>query len=286
MDQNVDPILTEEAEKCNSLRATSQMMVRAASYITELAARGRYHFTTDEAAAALGGSSAGVRAALRRLKAKGEIAAPHRGFHVIVPPEYRRLGCLPADQFVPQLMQQLDEVYYVALLSAAELHGAAHQRPQSFQVMVKTNRRNIECGQVRVQFIARRDLELTPVVEHKTPRGPLRISSTEATALELVGYADVSGGLDNVASVLAELVEALDPQRLSAAAALCPIAWVQRLGYLLDLAGHREVGDVLVPRVEAGAHVVAPLVRAATRAGAERSKRWKLAVNATVELDQ
>jgi hypothetical protein len=30
-----------------------------------------------------------TRAALRRLKEKGEIADPHCGCHVIVPPEYR-----------------------------------------------------------------------------------------------------------------------------------------------------------------------------------------------------
>jgi predicted transcriptional regulator of viral defense system len=260
-------------------------MSSAAKYILELAARGRYCFTTDEAVASLGGSVPTVRAALRRLKAKGEIADPYRGFHVVVPPEYRRLGCLPADQFVPQLMQHLGEGYYVALLSAAELHGAAHQRPQSFQVMVKANRRALECGGVRVQFVARKGHERTPVIEKNTPRGPLRIASPEATALELVGYADQCGGLDNVSSVLAELVEALDPQKLVDAAVLCPIAWVQRLGYLLDVGGHRELGHVLVPHVKEHAHVVAPLVRAKTKTGAERVERWKLAVNASVEPD-
>jgi predicted transcriptional regulator of viral defense system len=260
-------------------------MLRASRYIDELAARGRHHFSTDEAVSALGGTVPAVRAALRRLKAKGEIADPHRGFHVIVPPEYRWLGCLPADQFVPQLMQHLGEDYYVALLSAAELHGAAHQRPQAFQVMVRANRRAIECGKVRVQFIARKDLERTSVVEKKTPRGPLRVASPEATALELVGYADQSGGLDNVATVLAELVEALDAQRLVTAAKGSPIAWVQRLGYLLDRTDHRSLADALVPHVKEQAHVVAPLVRSKSRAGARRDARWKLAVNASVEPD-
>jgi predicted transcriptional regulator of viral defense system len=260
-------------------------MPRASGYILELAARGRHYFTTTEAVAALGGSVPTVRAALRRLKAKGEIADPHQGFHVIVPPEYRRLGCLPADQFVPQLMQHLGEAYYVALLSAAELHGAAHQRPQSFQVMVRTNRRAVECGDVRVQFVARKDLDRTPLIERNTPRGPLRVASPDATALELVGYADRCGGLDNVAAVLSELVEAVDPQKLVAAAALCPIAWVQRLGYLLDVGGHRELGDVLVPYVKEHAQVVAPLVRAKTKMGAERVERWKLAINASVDPD-
>ena len=260
-------------------------MPSAAKYILELASHGRHHFTTDQAVASLGGSIPTVRAALRRLKAKGEIADPYRGFHVIVPPEYRRLGCLPADEFVPQLMQHLGETYYVALLSAAELHGAAHQRPQCFQVMVRANRRAIACGEVRVQFVARKDLERTPVVEKNTRRGTLRVASPEETALELVGYADQCGGLDNVASVLAELVEAIEPTRLVGAAGLCPIAWVQRLGYLLDVGGHHELGDVLVPHVKEHAHVVAPLVRAKTKTGAERVERWKLAVNASVEPD-
>ncbi|MBI4954903.1 MAG: type IV toxin-antitoxin system AbiEi family antitoxin [Myxococcales bacterium] len=261
-------------------------MVRAFELIAGLAARGRHHFTTDEAVAALGASLPAVRASLRRLKAKGEVADPHRGFHVVVPPEYRRLGCLPAEQFVPQLMAHLGEVYYAALLSAAELHGAAHQRPQRFQVMVKTSRRSFACGEVRVQFVARTDLERTPVVEKNTPRGVLRVASAEATALELVGYPDACGGLDNVASVLAELGEALDAPKLLAAATLCPIAWVQRLGYLLDLVGHREVGDVLVPHVKEHAHAVAPLVRGESKAGAQRLDRWRLVVNANVEPAQ
>jgi predicted transcriptional regulator of viral defense system len=260
-------------------------MPNASQFIAELAARGRYHFTTEEAVASIGGSLPTVRAALRRLKAKREIADPYRGFYVVVPPEYRRLGCLPAEQFMPQLMQHLDEIYYVALLSASELHGAAHQRPQRFQVMVKTNRRSLECGDVRVQFVARKDLERTPVVEKNTPRGVLRVASPDATALELVGYADQCGGLDNVATVLAELVEALDAQRLLAAAELCPIAWVQRLGYLLDAGGHPEIGDALALHVKQHAHAVAPLVRAKSKAGSQRLERWKLAVNANVELD-
>ena len=260
-------------------------MPTASQFIVDLAAHGRLHFTTEDAVASLGGSVPAVRAALRRLKARGEIADPYRGFYVVVPPEYRRLGCLPAEQFVPQLMKQLGEVYYVALLSAAELHGAAHQRPQSFQVMVKTNRRAVECGEVRVQFIARKDLKRTPVVEKNTPRGTLRVASAEATALELVGYAEQCGGLDNVASVLAELVEVIDARKLRAAAARCPIAWVQRLGYVLDLIGQQELGDELAHHVKKHAHSMAPLVRATSTLGAERVSRWKLAVNATVEPD-
>lgn len=260
-------------------------MIRAASYIMSLAARGRHHFTTEEAAMALGSSLEATRAALRRLKARGDVADPHRGFHVIVPPEYRRLGCLPPDQFVPQLMQHLGEPYYVALLSAAELHGAAHQRPQSFQVMVTTNRRALDCGEVHVQFVARKDMASTSVIELKTPRGLLRVASPEATALELVGYADQSGGLDNVATVVSELAATIDPERLLRECARSPIAWVQRLGYLLDLTEQRAVADELAPFVLAHANALASLARSESRNGAPRVERWKLVANVKVEPD-
>jgi predicted transcriptional regulator of viral defense system len=260
-------------------------MPSAHEYITELAAKGRHYFTTHDARAALGGSPIAVRAALRRLSQRTEISSPYRAFHVILPPEYRSLGCLPAEQFIPHLMQHLKERYYVALLSAAELHGAAHQRPQRFQVMVAKNRRSIDCGKVRVQFVARSDLAKTPVVEMNTPRGTMRVSSREATMLEVVGYADQCGGLDNVANVLAELGESVDPPKLLAAARLCPIAWSQRLGYLLETTEHGKLADALADHVRKHARTVAPLVRAKPLTGAPRAARWKLAINERVEPD-
>lgn len=258
--------------------------MKASEFITGLVVNGRFHFTLNEAVASLGASVTTVRGALLRLQQKGQLALPHRGFYVVVPPEFRRLGCLPAEQFIPQLMSELGEPYYAALLSAAELHGAAHQRPQAFQVMLKANRRPIECGAVRVQFVARKEAERTPIIEKNTPRGSLRVASPEATALELVGYADHCGGLDNVASVLGELAEALDGEKLLAAAQASPTVWAQRLGYLLDLTEHDELAETLLPLVNERAHS-ARLSRSTSGAGAARIQRWKLAANVAVEAE-
>lgn len=250
-------------------------MARALDFIEALASDGRHHFTTDEAAAALGTAPPAMRASLRRLKARGLIATPHRGFHVIVPPE----------QFVPQLMQLLEAPYYVALLSAAELHGAAPQRPQSFQVMGSGNRRPIRCGQIRVQFCVRKDAASTPTALRNTPRGSLRVATPAATALELVGYPGQCGGLEHVAAVLHDLAERLHPTELTDEAERCPIAWVQRLGHLLDRIGHTALASALQPTVTRRAAVVAPLVRALAITGAPRDERWRLAVNASLELE-
>ena len=258
----------------------------AREYTAKLASSGSYHFTTSEVIAAVGGSPATVRAQLRRLKRQGLIAEPTRGFHVIVPPEYKRLGCLPATQFIDQLFAVWGEPYYVGLLSAAERHGAAHQRPQATQVMVRKSRRAIECGQVRVVFIARHDLQSMPQVKINTPRGVLRYSTPEVTALELVGYPNHAGGLNNVATVLAELSEEMTAGDLLRAARLSPVSWSQRLVYLLELVGRGGLAQALRPYVQEHAQSYTPLRRAAGVAGAERIPSLKLIVNAEVEPDE
>ena len=192
---------------------------------------------------ALGVSSAASKLALGRLIKQRKVASPARGFYVIVPPEYRSLGCLPADprgrrwakhrwcQFIPALMEYRKLRYYAALLSAAQYYGAAHHRPQEFQVAVAGNRRPISCGFVRASFIARRRIIAVPLQRFNTPRGTILVSSPEATAVDLVGYERRAGGLDHVATVLSELAEHLDPS-----GSRTPSRG-RRLGYLLELLG-------------------------------------------------
>ncbi len=260
-------------------------MAAVSAYIDELVGGGRYHFTSAEAHRVLKGSHSAVVQALRRLKRKGVLATPQRGFYVIVPPEYRSLGCLPPDHFVHQLMEYMEEPYYVGLLSAAEIHGAAHQRPQVYQVTVRKPRRAVRCGMVSVDFYVRGDIERASVVTTNTPRGYLRVSSPETTALDLVGNLGHAGGLDNVATVLAELAQFMDGEQLVVEARKAPLAWAQRLGYLLDLVEANEVADPLQLWVAGHADRVAPLQPSGGRTSAPRSERWRLAINADVEPD-
>ncbi len=208
---------------------------------------------------------------------------PFRGFHVIVPPEYRSLGCLPPEQFVPQLMERLDLRYYAALLTAAQYHGSAHHRPQRFQVAVAMNRKKIVCGAVEVEFIARKDVADVPTKTLTTPRGPLLISSIETTALDLVGYAHHVGGLDQAATVIGDLGEQIDGVALAEAAKTAPVSWSQRLGYLLDLLGHQDRTDPLALFVKSNASDVVALAPATPVKNAKRVARWR--IDANVEVD-
>ena len=258
----------------------------ARDYVADLAVRGRHHFTTDEAVGAIGSPRSAVRGQLRRLKARGVIAEPVRGFNMIVPPRHRSRGCLPAEQFIPQLMDLAGEPYYFALLSAAERYGAAHQRPQVVQVMVRKNRAAVACGEVRVEFVARHDLERVFVREFNTPRGVARYSTPEVTALELVGYPNHAGGIANVAMVLGDLAEEMEAEALSRAAGISPVSWSQRLGYLLERAVESNLADALAPFVEEHARSYTPLRRAAPTTGVGRDAAWKLIVNVDIEPDQ
>jgi predicted transcriptional regulator of viral defense system len=254
-------------------------------FISGLMASGRYSFATEEAIKALGASPVATRAALRRLRQKGELAMPYKGFYVIVPPEFRNIGCLPASHFIPDLMNHQGEKYYAGSLSAAEFSGAAHQRPQVFQVITAKNKPQITCGKVRVEFIARKNMEKIPTTDFKTPRGYLKISTPAATAFDLVGYPRHAAGLDNVATVLAELAEQIDGVDLRRIAELSPIAWTQRLGYLLDTVGARDKTEALAEYIAQKKPVVVALLPSKPRKGISRLERWRLLVNAKVEAD-
>jgi predicted transcriptional regulator of viral defense system len=254
-------------------------------FISGLTANGRYSFTTEEAIKALDASPVAARAALRRLRQKGELAMPYKGFYVIVPPEFRNIGCLPASHFIPDLMNHLGEKYYAGLLTAAEYHGAAHQRPQVFQVIAAKNKPQIICGKVRVEFIARKNMEKIPTLDFKTPRGYLKISTSAATAFDLVGYPHHAAGLDNVATILSELAEKLDGDELRRIAELSPIAWTQRLGYLLELVEAQDKTETLAEYIAQKKAVVVPLVRSQPCRGIGSLKRWRMIVNTKVEAE-
>jgi predicted transcriptional regulator of viral defense system len=173
----------------------------------------------------------------------------------------------------------------VGLLSAAQYYGAAHQRPQEFQVFLEKNRRPIRCGKVRIRFIARKQARKVPVRDFNTPRGPIRVSTLDATAVDLAGYPQHAGGLSQVATVLSELGDELSSNALATAAAAAPLSWAQRPGYLLERAEASHVTAALKEYVHKNAREYTPLVPGASTSKAQRLKDWKLLVNADVEPD-
>jgi predicted transcriptional regulator of viral defense system len=151
--------------------------------------------------------------------------------------------------------------------------------------MVEKNERPIDVGSVRIRFTARKELRKVPVQSFNTPRGTIKVSTAEGTAIDLSGYPQHAGGLDQVATVLAELAEKLDGKRLSVAARSAPLPWVQRLGYLLELVGAKEPATALKEYVHRHARDWTPLVPGVSHARARRAADWLVYVNARVESE-
>jgi predicted transcriptional regulator of viral defense system len=107
------------------------------TFFKHIRAQGRYTFTFDELKENFDLSDKALRQSMFRLQKKNEIAVIRQGFYVIVPPEYASTGTLPETIYIDSLMKFLDKNYYVGLLSAAALHGAAHQQPTTFYVVCR-----------------------------------------------------------------------------------------------------------------------------------------------------
>ena len=267
-------------------------MKHISEYIKTLQSHGKRCFTTEEAQVALNITRNAINNALYRLKRRGDVVSPARNFYLIVPPEYQILGCLPPDYFIPLLMKHWNLAYYTSLLSAAAYHGAAHQQPQVFQVMVEKQIRPINCGNVCVQFIKNKNLNCGVTQTINVPTGSLVVSTPETTAMDLVKYQQQAGGLSHIATVLTELLEAIDSMRLlELAKQSLTIAWVQRLGYLIELTEPDDIekrnGIIALLRkyIETKAPQVIPLNPNIPMTGFPRNIDWNVAINTEIESD-
>lgn len=205
-------------------------------FINELRSNGKYAFSLPEVRSRFEQSDEAIKKALQRLKKKKEIALIRNEFYVVITPEYRSKGILPPSLFVADLMKFLGKDYYVGLLNAASYYGAAHQQPQTFSVItMKPSLRNINNDNLKINFYIKKEWDKDNIVQKKVDTGYIKVSSPELTALDLVYYFDQAGGLNRVATVLEELGESIDPNKmLDLAKRYSPITAVQRLGFLFE----------------------------------------------------
>jgi len=257
-----------------------------AALVDSRQAGGRYVMTRTEASRVLGVSSEALKKAVQRLVAKRRLAVPRRGFFVIVPVEYRQAGAPPPSWYIDDLMEFAGRRYYVGLLSAAALHGAAHQQPQEFQIVTDGQLRPVTAGRARIRFFRKLHIESTPTMSMKTETGVMQVSTPEATALDLVRYLKGAGHLGHVASVLAELAERMDASRLAGLAKLeGDLPSAQRLGHLLDAVSAGEVGTTLAAWIAERRPRFVSLRPDRSSKRAAKDERWRVLVNEKIEAE-
>lgn len=256
-----------------------------AAFVDELQTQGRYTFTRAEVADTERFSDVALDAALMRLRRRVRVVSPRRGFYVLVPLEYREAGCPPASWFIDDLMKFLNQPYYVGLLSAAALHGAAHQQPMAFQVVTDRPTRPARAGRVRVSFHKSRSIGKLPVDELQTETGLMRVSTPEATAFDIVRFAPAAGQLNNVATVLNELAEKLEPTALVKIARFFSIPDVQRTGYLLEMLDKEDLAQPISDWLATRRYRPILLAPGKKIAMAQADPRWRVIPNEKLETD-
>ncbi len=249
--------------------------------------QGQYCFTDAELAKDSRQSAAARRAALGRLKREGRLVRPlpRHPFFVIVPHEHHSMGAPPLDWYLDPLMRFLGVPnYYVGLLTAAQWHGASHFAVQETQVVVSRQLRPIRVGRERVCFITKMAAGRTPVELRNSESGAVRVSTPEATAVDLVRYPDVSGGFNMIAAALTELTPRLRPRELlQAAVQEDDVATSQRLGWLLDHVGAKHRTAPLARWIAQQRPRTRSLDPRASVGRAPLDKRWRLWLNTKVE---
>ena len=227
---------------------------------------------------------------LNRLCSNKTIVNVYRGFYVIIPVHYVLRGSVPATYYIDQLMTYLGKSYYVCMLSAAELLGVAHQRPQQFSVMTTYPRRQlVTTRNVTTDWFYRDTLPEDSLIIKNTETGTIRISNPLLTVADLVHNQQHVGGLSRVATILEELAEQIDidSQFPALMSYVKTVTW-QRLGYILEnVIEDKETADKLYEQLRASSAsmVYKPLSTSAEDNPSSRDRRWKININVEIETD-
>ena len=221
---------------------------RIRAWTEDLPKRGKITFSKEEVELQFPHlTNRNIQNTLNRLVTKKKIQSVWRGFWVVVPVEYGLRGVVDPTEYIAQLMNFLGQKYYIGLLSAAAIHGAAHQQPMELMLVTASNHLRAKVkNDVKISFVAKKDIPQQYLQQITVKSGYIPVSTPELTAIDLLLYINNVGGINRVATVLSELAEVIDFERISIDFfQYANTADIQRLGYLLETLGFIEIADLL-----------------------------------------
>ena len=227
---------------------------------------------------------------LSRLSQRGRVVPIYKGFYLIVPVEYAAREILPPILFIDYLMEFIAKPYYIGLLSAAALYGAAHQQPQEFFIITTTKQLATRKKGIKINYVIKKVIPAHFLENRKTETGYVKVSSPELTAFDLVYYSNRIGGMNRTITVLFELVESMQPDKIEPELVQSfSVATIQRLGYILEYSLYEEQLADKLWKVSKGLNLHfyrQPLSTGKKTAGYKTDPRWKIIINTKIEIDE
>jgi len=244
-------------------------------------AGGFVSFSLDELITQTGLSVVAARNQLLRLGDGVVRVSPRQQYFLIVPPEQRSFGAPPVEWWLGDYMQWLDRPYYLALQSAAAVHGSSQQAIMETQVMTDLPRREIIVGRIRIRFFMKSGIERSLTQQLPGAHAPLKVSTPETTAFDLVRYAHSLGGIERIAETIAPMVPSIKVRALRKALdAEDEVAAAQRLGFVLDAIGAENLARTVRGWLPSRLQRIPLSLQASNDASPPENQTWRVIDNA------
>ncbi len=267
-------------------------VIKISDWINQQLARGKYSFTLAYLHANLPDKSyISIKLALKRLVDKNKIISVSKGFYIIIPPAYQNMGILPPAMFMADLMGYLKKPYYISLLSAASLYGAAHQQPQlHFVCITLPSMRDTHKKGIQIKYVSKRNFPESHLIQKKTESGYVNLSDPILTCLDLINYYKTIGGFNRAATVINELSEEINNDEIvSSILQLSSCANIQRLGYLWEYeCAQQGLSDALfrIIKKSSASFKTYKLSSSKVLQKQEIKNRWNINVNTKIDIDE
>jgi len=263
-------------------------------WIEDLPKRGKITFSKEEIKLQFPHlANRNIQDTLNRLAKKKKIHSVWRDFWVVVPVEYGLKGVVDPIEYIAQLMDFLGQQYYIGLLSAAAIHGAAHQQPMELMLITSSNHlREKVKNDVKISFAAKKKIPQQYLQQITVKSGYIPVSTPELTAIDLLLYAKNVGGINRVATVLSELAEVIDFEKISSDFFQnANTADIQRLGYLIETLGYAEIADSLFQKanetnLKFRKYPLCIKKQSTNLTNFPVDKKWKIVINEEIETDE
>jgi hypothetical protein len=258
----------------------TRLVGAAEAFVDARLALGRVAFSLAELTEASGLSDVAAKFQLLRLRGKVVRVSPRQPFCLIVSPEHRGMGAPPPTWWLQDYFDWLGRPYYLALQSAASCFGSNPQALQVTQVMSDRPLRAVKLGRIQVRFFVKRGIQRTPTQQPIGAVAPLRVSTPEATAHDLIRYAARIGGIERAAETIRPLLPRLrvrELRRVLDAEGEPTVA--QRLGFVIEAGGNKPLAQTVRDWLPDELTPVMLIPATGRRGGIPLVKRWQVLNN-------